>query len=194
MRIAKAKGVPFSVLATRIKIGKRELANNRLTVLHGLGEEMGRRTISRMTNQQRQALILEYLRSSENGGRTSSGGSLLDLFAEDAQVGFPKWGLAVGREQIGRLFAQVGGEMLSIHHHFESFMFTFSGSDTVVVEGTSEGLHKNGPWNTDMPHWGAGRFCDVFEIRDFLIHRCFVYLDPDYAGQDAGRYPWLGSD
>lgn len=146
-----------------------------------------------MTNEQRQALILEYLRSSENGGRTSSGGSLLDLFAEDAQVGFPKWGLAVGRDQIGKLFAEVGGEMLSMHHHFESFKYTFSGSDTVVVEGTSEGRHKDGAWNTDSPHWGAGRFCDVFEIRDFLIHRCFVYLDPDYAGQDIKRYPWLSS-
>ena len=42
-----------------------------------------------------------------------------------------------------------------------------------------------------VPEWGAGRWCDVFEIRDWLIHRCFIYLDPDYAGQDTGRYPWL---
>jgi hypothetical protein len=31
----------------------------------------------------------------------------------------------------------------------------------------------------------------VFEIRDFLIQRCFIYLDPDYAGADVDRYPWL---
>jgi hypothetical protein len=31
----------------------------------------------------------------------------------------------------------------------------------------------------------------VFEIRDFLIQRVFVYLDPDYAGRDTARYPWL---
>ena len=42
-----------------------------------------------------------------------------------------------------------------------------------------------------MPEWGAGRWCDVFEIRDFLIQRCFIYLDPDYAGKDTARYPWL---
>ena len=42
-----------------------------------------------------------------------------------------------------------------------------------------------------MPEWGAGRWCDVFEIRDFLIQRCFIYLDPDYAGKDVDRYPWL---
>jgi hypothetical protein len=43
-----------------------------------------------------------------------------------------------------------------------------------------------------MPEWGAGRWCDVFEIRDWKIQRCFIYLDPDYAGRDTARYPWLG--
>ena len=43
------------------------------------------------------------------------------------------------------------------------------------------------------PEWQAGRWCDVFEIRDFLIQRCFIYLDPDYAGKDTARYPWLAA-
>jgi hypothetical protein len=29
-------------------------------------------------------------------------------------------------------------------------------------------------------------------VRDFLIQRCFIYLDPDYAAGDTARYPWLG--
>jgi hypothetical protein len=33
----------------------------------------------------------------------------------------------------------------------------------------------------------------VFEIRDWKIQRCFIYLDPDYAGKDTKRYPWLDS-
>jgi hypothetical protein len=33
----------------------------------------------------------------------------------------------------------------------------------------------------------------VFEIRDWQIQRCFIYLDPDYAGHDTARYPWLAS-
>ncbi|MEV8614886.1 hypothetical protein AB0383_44495 [Amycolatopsis sp. NPDC051373] len=45
-----------------------------------------------------------------------------------------------------------------------------------------------------MPDWAAGRWCDVFEIRDWKIHRCFIYLDPDYAGQDTARYPWLAEE
>ena len=47
-------------------------------------------------------------------------------------------------------------------------------------------------WRAGVPEWGAGRWCDVFEVRDFLIQRCFIYLDPDYAGGDTARYPWLG--
>jgi hypothetical protein len=33
----------------------------------------------------------------------------------------------------------------------------------------------------------------VFEVRDFLIQRCFIYLDPDYSGLDTARYPWLSA-
>jgi ketosteroid isomerase-like protein len=62
--------------------------------------------------------------------------------------------------------------------------------DTVVVEAASRGKLKNGvSWRAGTSH--AGRWCDVFEIRDFRIQRCFIYLDPDYAGADTERYPWL---
>ena len=53
-----------------------------------------------MTDEQRKSVALEYLKAFDNKGVTSSGGSILDLFAEDAQVFFPKWGLATGKEQI----------------------------------------------------------------------------------------------
>jgi hypothetical protein len=62
--------------------------------------------------------------------------------------------------------------------------------DTVVVEGTSHGTSKGGVgWRVGVTH--AGRWCDVFEIRDFKIQRCFIYFDPDYEDVDTGRYPWL---
>ena len=82
-----------------------------------------------MTDEQRKSVALEYLKAFDNGGVTSTGGSILNLFASDAQVYFPKG--------------------------------------------------------------GAGRWCDVFEIRDWLIQRCFIYLDPEYAGKDTVRYPWI---
>ena len=64
---------------------------------------------------------------------------------------------------------------------------------SVVCEGTSYGEHQDGPWRAGVPDWGAGRWCDVFEIRDWQIQRCFIYLDPDYAGKDTARYPWLAA-
>ena len=144
-----------------------------------------------MTDEQRKQVALEYLKGFDNGGVTSSGRSILDLFAPDAQVYFPKWGLAKGREQIGKLFSDVGGTIKSIAHHDSEFNWIFSGGDLLVCEGTSHGEHADGPWRAGNPEWGAGRWCDVFEIRDDLIQRCFIYLDPDYAGKDTARYPWL---
>ena len=143
-----------------------------------------------MTDEQRKSVALEYLKAFDNGGTTSTGGSILDLFATDSQVYFPKWGIANGRDEIGRLFGDIGGTLKSITHDYSHFNWVISG-DMVVCEGTSHGEHRDGPWRAGVPETGAGRWCDVFEIRDWQIQRCFIYLDPDYAGGDTGRYPWL---
>jgi hypothetical protein len=147
-----------------------------------------------MTDEQRKSVAIEYLKAFDRGGTTLDGRSILDLFADDAQVYFPKWGVASGKQQIGKLFGDVGGTLKSIEHHYAEFNWVFSGSDVVVCEGTSHGEHRDGPWRAGVPDWGAGRWCDVFEIRDFLIQRAFIYLDPDYAGQDTARYPWLDGE
>ena len=148
-------------------------------------------TTTVMTDEQRKSVALEYLKAFDNGGVTSTGASILDLFADDAQVYFPKWGLADGKDEIGRLFTEVGSTIVSIRHDYSHFNWIFSGSDVVVCEGTSHGEHRDGTWRAGVPEWQAGRWCDVFEIRDGLIQRCFIYLDPDYAGKDTARYPWL---
>jgi hypothetical protein len=150
-------------------------------------------TTQTMTDEQRKSVALEYLKAFDHGGTTSTGGSILDLFADDAQVYFPKWGLATGKDEIGQLFADVGGTISSIEHHYAGFNWIFSGGDAIVCEGESHGEHKDGSWRAGVPEWGAGRWCDVFEIRDFKIQRVFIYLDPDYAGADKARYPWLNS-
>jgi len=146
-----------------------------------------------MTDEQRKTVALEYLRALDDGGTTSTGGSMLDLFADDAQVYLPKWGLAAGKEAIGKLFGDVAATITLIKHDYGTLNWIFSGGDTIVVEGTSSGEHRDGPWRAGAPEWGAGRWCDVFEIRDFRIHRVFIYLDPDYAGKDTQRYPWLAT-
>lgn len=148
-------------------------------------------TTQSMTDEQRKSVALEYLKAFDNGGVTSTGGSILDLFADDAQVYFPKYGIATGKEQIGQMFGAIGGTLKRILHHYSDFNWILSGTDLLVCEGTSEGEHQDGKWYADIPPHGAGRWCDVFEIRDWKICRCFIYLDPDYAGKDTGRYPWL---
>lgn len=145
-----------------------------------------------MTDEQRKSVALEYLKAFDNAGVTSTGGSILDLFAEDAQLFFPKWGLAKGKEEIGRVFGDVGGTITSILHDYATFNWVMTGTDTFAVEGTSAGEHRDGSWRAGVSH--AGRWCDVFEVRDFLIQRCFIYLDPDYAGADTDRYPWLSAE
>ena len=144
-----------------------------------------------MLDTERKALALEYLKAFDNGGVTESGGSILELFAVDAQVYFPKWGVANGRNEIGRMFGDIGGTLKSILHDYDNFNYVMTGTDTFAVEGKSVGEHRDGPWKAGEPEHGAGRWCDIFEVRDGQIQRCFIYLDPDYAGKDTGRYPWL---
>lgn len=133
---------------------------------------------------ERKSIVLEYFR------RLDSGGDLLELFAEDARVFYPKWGIATGRDEIGEMFGDVGELVTSMSHNYETFNYVIDG-DTVVVEGTSTGETAEGTeWRPDGTP-GGGRWCDVFEVRDGEIQRLFIYLDPDYAGKDTDQYHWL---
>lgn len=138
-----------------------------------------------MTDEQRKAIALEYLK------RLDRKEHFFDLFDDHAQVYFPKWGLANGRNEIEKLFGDVGGTLAWIVHDYAYFNYIVQG-DSVVVEGTSYGKTTGGvEWRAGVTQ--AGRWCDVFEIRNFKIQRLFIYLDPDYAGADIARYPWLSS-
>ena len=131
-----------------------------------------------MTEEQRKSVALEYLK------RLDRGENFFDLFADDAQVFYPKWGLANGQAEIERLFSDAATFLKAIRHDYAYFNYIIQG-DHVVVEGTSSGTI------TDGSNWQTGRWCDVFEIRDRRIQRLFIYLDPDYTGADTTRYPWL---
>jgi ketosteroid isomerase-like protein len=130
-----------------------------------------------MSEEQRKSVALEYLK------RLDRGENFFDLFSDDAQVFYPKWGLANGKGEIERLFSDAATFLKAIRHDYAYFNYIIQG-DHVVVEGTSSGTI------TDGSQWQAGRWCDVFEIRDFRIQRLFIYLDPDYTGADTARYPW----
>ena len=117
-----------------------------------------------MTDEQRKSVALEYLKAFDNAGKTSSGGSILDLFADDAQVFFPKWGLATGKKQIGQLFTDFGGLIKNILHDYATFNWIMTGTDTFAVEGTSAGVHQGGPWRAGASRTQAvGATCSRYE-------------------------------
>src|SRR5687768_18568954 len=97
-----------------------------------------------MTDEQRKSVALEYLKAFDNKGVTSSGTSILDLFADDAQVFFPQWGLATGKVQIGQLFTDFGGAIRDLLHDYATINWTMTGTDVSAVEGTSAGEHPEG--------------------------------------------------
>src|SRR5256886_15558968 len=144
-----------------------------------------------MTDEQRKSVALEFLKAFDKGGSTSTGGSILDLFADDAQVYFPKWGLANGKDEIGRMFGDVGATLVSITHHYSHFNWIFSGGDVVVCEGTSHGEHRDGTWRAGLPEWQAGCWGDRFEIPDLKIQRGFIYLHSDHARKGTVPDPRL---
>lgn len=143
-----------------------------------------------MTDEQRKALILEYFKPFDHGGTRANGESILSLFADDCHVWFPKWGMADGVDEVGAMFGDLAASFEWINHTTSHMNFVFGGT-MVAVEGLTRGKHRDGAWQAGSPEWGAGRFCNIFEIWDFKIHRLHIYLDPDYANLDSARYPWL---
>lgn len=136
-----------------------------------------------MDDVERKSIVLDYFK------RLDRGGDFIDLFAEDARVFYPKWGIATGHDEIKEMFADVGSMVNFMSHNYECFNYLIK-EDVVVVEGTSTGETADGTaWRPDSKP-GGGRWCDVFEVREDEIQRLFIYLDPDYAGKDVDQYPW----
>lgn len=97
--------------------------------------------------------------------------------------------LAHSIDEITQTFANIATIVSAVQHDYAYLNFVHEGY-TVVVEGTSSGRTADGTeWQAGLTH--AARWCDVFEIRDHRIQRLFIYLDPDYAGADTARCPWL---
>lgn len=112
----------------------------------------------------------------------------LDLFTDDVQIYFPKFGVTHGKAGFGELAAGLLGSLSAFAHDLSTFEWTVT-RDTVVVEGTTYGADRAGrTWRGgETP---GGRFCSVFRFRDGLIARMHIYLDPDYASQDSERFLW----
>jgi hypothetical protein len=114
--------------------------------------------------------------------------SVFELFTDDIQIYFPKFGIATGKAAFGELATGLLGSLKSIAHNISDFKYIV-GSNSVVVEGTTHGADReSAEWSGGKT--AGGRFCSVFEFRGPLIARMHIYLDPDYTGRDENRFLW----
>ena len=112
----------------------------------------------------------------------------VDLFTEDAQIYFPKFGIARGKAAFGELASGLFKRVSKLSHDLSTFTYVVT-RDVIVVEGKTQGMDVEGRrWSGgETP---GGRFCSVFEFRGPLICRMHIYLDPDYTSRDEDRFLW----
>jgi ketosteroid isomerase-like protein len=133
-----------------------------------------------MTQEQEQNLEItkEYFRKVD-----AQDFSLINLFSNDVQIYFPKFGIGKGMDDLKAFASVFGGTSKSIIHHFEEFHYIVAGN-SVVVEGSESGTLTNGRT------WEHGRFCSVFTFKDRRITRMHLYEDPDLTAADQERLFW----
>lgn len=112
---------------------------------------------------------------------------ILELFQEDAEVYFPKFGFGSGRNSFLEMVKGFDGSLEFIKHDYDQFIF-IPAADYLVVEGTSQGRMSGKSWTGGKT--SGGRFCNVFRFRDGRILSLHIYLDPDYTGEDEARFRW----
>ncbi len=138
--------------------------------------------MSSLHDQNRVKVIQDYFRLSDQGRQ-----EILELFHENADIYFPKFGVGLGRQSLLEMWKGFEGSLEFNQHDYDTMTFIPSG-DYVVVEGTSHGKLSGKTWTGG--HTPGGRFCNVFRFRDDRISSLHIYLDPDYTGEDAARFRW----
>jgi ketosteroid isomerase-like protein len=134
------------------------------------------------SDQEKIALAREYFVRADEGLP-----DVLELFNEDAEIYFPKFGFGLGRQLFVDLVKGFEGSLESIRHDYDHLKILTSG-DHLVVEGTSRGRMSRKSWaGSQTP---GGRFCNVFEFRDGRIASLHIYIDPDYTGDEVARFRW----
>lgn len=112
---------------------------------------------------------------------------VLELFHEDAEIYFPKFGFGSGRQSLFEMVKGFEGALEFIRHDYDGLTFVPAG-DCLVVEGTSQGRISGKSWEGGRTP--GGRFCNIFRFRGSRISSVHIYLDPDYTGDDEGRFRW----
>ena len=133
-------------------------------------------------HQNRIKVVQDYFRLADQGRQ-----EILELFHDDAEIYFPKFGFGFGRQSFFELIKGFEGSLEFIQHDYDKLNVIPAG-DYVVVEGTSHGRLAGKAWaGGETP---GGRFCNVFRFRGDRLSSLHVYLDPDYTGEDLPRFRW----
>src|SRR5438093_13447297 len=86
-----------------------------------------------LNDQDKIKIAREYFMRADQGRP-----DILELFHEDAEIYFPKFGFGVGRNSFLELVKGFEGALESIQHDYDRLTFIPS-ADYLVVEGTSQG-------------------------------------------------------
>ncbi|MCX5181196.1 nuclear transport factor 2 family protein [Streptomyces sp. NBC_00268] len=133
--------------------------------------------------KRREEIVIDYFHMADAGNP-----AVIDLFTDDAQMFYPKFGIANGKAQIGAFAQGLGRGIASLQHEFDRFTVLSSGN-YVTVEGAERGTTASG---IEFPDGVSsfGLFCNVFEFEDELIKRVHIYVDPDFANTHAEGVAW----
>jgi hypothetical protein len=134
------------------------------------------------TQEVRRTAVRNYFEKIDNGIFDSS---YFNLFTEDVELYFPKFGYAKGKEGIKNFGKQIGNHLSSIYHDIENFNYIVA-DNYIVVEGKEGGVTREGiEWpDNDISY---GKFCNVFKFNGHLIERVHIYVDPDFTSSDRER-------
>ncbi len=92
------------------------------------------------------------------------------LFSPNIEVYFPQFGVVKGIENLLKLNKNLTETIDQIDYDYDNFVYTIS-ENRIIVEGIESGTLANN--NTFMNK----RFCSVFEIKNGLIYRMYVYAN-----------------
>jgi ketosteroid isomerase-like protein len=105
--------------------------------------------------------------------------ALLDLYTDDVELFFPKFGLGRGKDDMADFANRLWVDLASLEHDIDGLDIMVSG-DHVIVEGHEWGTTADGdPWPDGKI--STGRFCNVFTFRGTLISAVHIYVDPDFT-------------
>lgn len=92
------------------------------------------------------------------------------LFAPNIEVYFPQSGVLKGIDNLLKLNKSLTESIDKISYDYNNFVYTISGN-RIIVEGIESGTFTN---NNSFVN---KRFCSVFEIKNGLIYRMYVYAN-----------------